>query len=278
MNAFEELISSLTDEGDRKVLETLGSKYPTLKEGVLRQSDYSRKLDEFKREKADALQWKQKLDEWDQWKQDNWDEEHGMTKAQKFALDEVERLKELGGEDMDFAKLADWTGNFVKEKGLIDKTTLEATLSEKEKQINSGFEGHAYVSAKIPHLIVKHLKEFDEVLDPQDVLKKAGETKEYDLDRVYEGMVSERREKIKAERLNAQIEEAKKAGFEEGKKLANQNTPMPSPTDQGSPELRTLQDRVLGKQGESEDKYAGLELGRNEIAYLAAKEFIEGQK
>jgi hypothetical protein len=55
--AFDDLLASFTDEGDRQALEGLAAKNPNLKDSVLRQSDYSRKLNEFKAKETQLDQW-----------------------------------------------------------------------------------------------------------------------------------------------------------------------------------------------------------------------------
>ncbi len=276
MNAFEELIGSLTDEGDRKTLESLGNKYPDLKGSVLRQSEFSRKMDEIKLKEKDFQTIKSKMDEWEKWSDDNWDAEAGMTKAQKQAMEELTRLRESGEGEMDFNKLSEWTNNFVKEKGLVSKSDLETTLGEKEKQFTSNLDGHSYLTMKVPQLLLKHFIEFGEALDPQDVVKKAEELKNYNLDSVYDGMVAERRAKKNEEALNKKIEEAKLAGIEEGKRAA-MGSRSPSPTDSGSPEMSQVRDRMLGKSSEdSDDPYKNVSLDDGDmIARLATKEFLD---
>lgn len=278
MNAFEELIGSLTDEGDRKALENLGNKYPDLKGGYLRQSEFSRKMDEIKAKEKDFEKIREKMDEWEKWSDDNWDAEAGMTKAQKQAMEELARLRESGEGEMDFNKLADWTNKFVAEKGLVSKSDLETTLGEKEKQFTSNLDGHSYLTMKVPHLLMKHFKEFGEILDPQEVVKKAEELKNYNLDSVYDGMVADRRQKISEEALNKKLEEARLAGIEEGKKAA-MGSRSPSPTDSGSPEMSQVRDRMLGKTSEGdEDPYKNLSLDDGDmIARMATREFLENQ-
>ena len=149
-----------------------------------------------------------------------------MTKAQKQAMEELARLRESGEGEMDFNKLADWTNKFVAEKGLVSKSDLETTLGEKEKQFTSNLDGHSYLTMKVPHLLMKHFKEFGEILDPQEVVKKAEELKNYNLDSVYDGMVADRRQKVSEEALNKKLEEARLAGIEEGKKAAMGSRPL----------------------------------------------------
>lgn len=91
---FEDIISAISDSSDKEAIHNLASKYPSLKEGWLRQSEYSRRHDELRTTIAER-------DAWKQWAADNWSAERNMPKSEAFWMDRASELeRELQEETM----------------------------------------------------------------------------------------------------------------------------------------------------------------------------------
>ena len=274
-NSFDEILATyVKDEGEKGTLTGLINKYPDLRAGWLRQADYSRSKDELAKKSELYEVAVGKVGEWETWKENNWDSEHNMTKAQWEALQEVERVKSEGsGEEMDFAKLAEWTGEYVKKNGLVSKAELDKTLEDKVKLVDDGFKGYAYVAAKVPTLIAKHMKEFGDVLDGAELLQGTEKFGTTNLDDVYEKMVAGKRAELAEKAKQAEIEKAKLEAVEEFKKtqVVGQGR---MPSDQGGPDLSSFQKKMMGLKVEP-DEFDDLPLGKGAIAATAAAKWRE---
>ena len=66
VSAFDEILEKFSDEGDRTTFQGLAERYPEIKDGLLRQSDYSRRMSEIDNSIKE-------LDSWKQWGAENWD-------------------------------------------------------------------------------------------------------------------------------------------------------------------------------------------------------------
>lgn len=274
-NSFDDILATyVKDESEKVTLSGLINKYPDLRAGWLRQADYSRSKDELAKNKDLYEAAVGKVSEWEAWKENNWDETHSMTKAQWETLQEVERIKSEGsGEEMDFDKLAEWTGKYVKDNGLVTKTDLDATLAEKVKFVDDGFKGYAYVAAKVPTLIAKHMKEFGDVLDGAELLQGTEKYGTTNLDDVYEKMVAGKRAELAEKSKAEEIAKAKAEAVEEFKKTqAGGQGRMPS--DQSGPELSSFQKKMMGIKVEP-DEFEDMELGKGGIAAIAAAKWRE---
>lgn len=274
-NSFDDILATyVKDESEKVTLAGLINKYPDLRAGWLRQADYSRSKDELAKNKDLYEAAVGKVSEWEAWKENNWDETHSMTKAQWETLQEVERIKSEGsGEEMDFNKLAEWTEKYVKDNGLVTKTDLDATLAEKVKFVDDGFKGYAYVAAKVPTLIAKHMKEFGDVLDGAELLQGTEKYGTTNLDDVYEKMVAGKRAELAEKSKAEEIAKAKAEAVEEFKKTqAGGQGRMPS--DQSGPELSSFQKKMMGIKVEP-DEFEDMELGKGGIAAIAAAKWRE---
>jgi hypothetical protein len=179
--AFDDLLASFTDEGDRQALEGLAAKNPNLKDSVLRQSDYSRKLNEFKAKET-------QLDQWNRWQAENWVPDPtnpavGKTKAELAAEAEAGRLaaenaalaeKALGGESVNFSDLVGDLDGWAKGKGFVSTAELQAKEQQFTTAVNAANWG-ADASTQLNHIALKHYHEFQEVIDPDAFVKEAAD-------------------------------------------------------------------------------------------------------
>ena len=256
-SAFDALLQTFGDDGDRTTFTALADKNPALREFGLRQDDYSRKLDEHRAEL-------QELQGWREWKQKNWesdptDSTHGWTKAEKQKMERLEALEsekaalegklaevEFGGSDMTFEQIEQIATETMKKHGIDpDKFVPKDTLVQKEKEVGdmvrqmNGITLQAAIDT--PYLNQLHAKEFGEYFDPHAFLKAANDAGAVDLRKFYEtSFVNEARtNKIKADaeaRVKAAQEDKYKAVAEANKRVeeisarAQSMAPLPQAT------------------------------------------------
>lgn len=258
-NSFEEILESIQDDSIREVIKKEAESNPALKGGWLRQSEFSRKLNELdgKAKYADA---------WEKWKSDNWDETARMTKAEAEAqqkIREIEsenetlrQLQETG--DVTFEQLQSEVDKMVtaKTKGALTEEQFTQKYGSKlfdkdayDKEINQRVTnwtaGRDEMYLKILKMGFKNKDEFGEVLEPLDVIKYANENKIQDLDVAYNQMVAPRRTEKQNKDIEAKLEAARKEGEIAGQQKAMMGVNGKMPTDSGAPEMSHLQERLL---------------------------------
>jgi hypothetical protein len=227
---FDEILKGVTEE-DKAVL----AKYPQLAQTVTNlEAAYT---------EADT-----KLNGWESWRKENWDEEAQTTKQAAAAQARVRELEAAGVSDMTFDEIKEQ----LREEGFVaTKADIEAALAPKvagfvsakdhQEALNTlaaGFERAYFKSAP---LLNKHQREFGEDLDLQPVFKYMQENKIYDPEEAYNKMVAPRRaEKATADKValdekhKLEITEAEARGAKaKAEELAM--SASGSPTDLGGP-------------------------------------------
>lgn len=250
-NAFDNLLASAswTKPESRQAFEALAETEPFLKEAVMLRSDYSRNLDELRPKVA-------KADQWDAWEFENWDAEHGMTKAE-YTLQQgnvalTARLAAAGtgeGGEVTFDDLNKHLDAKIKELG-IDPTKLVkqedfdkvvATRTEEARNYNNYT---ANLATRATFAMMKHKEEFGELLDPNDLFKYAQDNKIDNLDDAHNKMVSERRQTAVDAKQKAALAAEREAGKKEGlQERAMGDGQMP--VDMGSPDMGHFQKTLL---------------------------------
>lgn len=275
-NGFDALLEKLGDANDTSVLQSLASKYPVLKESVLMQSDYSRKMDEVRDKLKEAEVNAQALKGWETWRDENYDDSAKATKAE-IALraqlqEQQEKLNAIEDNEMTAEQMQAHLDSLLAGKGYMPKSDVEKVLAEKSKEFEDRLYGvTSLVSALVP-LSTKHFQEFGEPLDTEQMFKIGNEKKLTDPASAYEAMVAPRR----AERMTQQHEEALKLAKEEGRKEAVQNLNLGEngrfPSDTGEPVMSIVQRRHMGLAVEEDEEVGkGVELGPNLGRHVAAK-------
>lgn len=166
-------------------------------ESTLRQSDYSRLSNELSTKLKSTQEYWDGLKSWQAKEQARLDNEHALVK--KRLTDEGISLETLNGEppvNSDYVKRSD-----------VDKLAQDSV---------------AYFSA-LSTIQMKHLKEFDEILDinkVHEVIQRDG----VNLNIAYERLVQPRREEIQQTKFQEQLLQARKEGAEEALK----NVVMPT--------------------------------------------------
>jgi hypothetical protein len=271
-NSFDDVLNSLVaDESDRGVLSDLVNKYPGIKDGWLRQSDYSRKLDSFRdteRQLESLKSADEKVKQWENWAAENWDPEANIPKMERYWKEKAEELEGQVGTDMTFDDIS----NFITEKGVITKNDLNTVLDSKAEEINRNFQGSAYFAAVIAEKQGEHMAEFSKPLKVRDFVAKLNEYGTNDLDIAYDKYVSEDRKSLAQKAKEREIEqiraeERKKAEEEFAAKKFNQGLPV----DQDEPGLGPLQAKMqMVGDPDALDKAT---LGSGTIAQIAAQQY-----
>ena len=261
-NSFDEVLNSLVaDESDRGVLSDLVNKYPGIKDGWLRQSDYSRKLDSFR-------DTEKKVQQWEEWAAENWDSEANIPKMERYWKERAEELEGQVGTDMTFDDIS----NFITEKGVLTKNELDNVLNSKSEEINRNFQGSAYFAAVIAEKQGEHIAEFSKPLKVRDFIAKLNEYGTNDLDAAYERYVSEDRKTLADKAHEREIEqiraeERKKAEEEFATRKFNNGLPV----DQEEPSLGPLQAKM--QMVGDPDALEKATLGSGTIAQIAAQQY-----
>lgn len=301
VSAFDELLDGIATPEDREALNAIAERNRILKDSVLMQSDYSRNMNALSEREQKLAEQAGYVSEWEQWKNEHWDQEHGMTRAQfqsqveadrlKTEKDELERKILLGSQenDVDAAALA------ALEQKLTDKISgqFQATLAAKEEELKTFVRTNNGVTAKMmtdaSRIMFEHAKEFDgEILNPDDLLKAAIEKQRYDLPDFYQkeyiadkrtqrtqSQYEAREAKMKAE-YDTKMAAQQKDFEERAEKLKGMGSGGQNLSDSGPAEMGAFQRSYLGLNKSTDgissngvpDKAA---LGEGTIAAIAAR-------
>lgn len=302
-SGFEVLLESLPDSDEfefkgsvRKAFAELAEKVPKLKESVLAQSDYSRRMDEV-RDKVKLA------DTWDEWRRNNWDDDKHMTRSELEKQAEMDRLQtELEtartaalatGEEMNFDQLNQRLEQYSKEKNFLTPDELKKQFDGKTKEVEDYVKGYSAPIARaaldIPYLMAKHEKEFGEILDPDILTKYAAEKGNFNLRDVYEkDWVVEKRTDAMKKHYESELQkvkdgEAAKLEAVRAEATAAARTqqimgqPSGNPVDMGGNDMGPLQRRMLPESDVDRSKAPEVPIGEGGLAAYAAREFLAKQ-
>jgi hypothetical protein len=271
VNSFDEILNGLvSDADDREVLESLATKYPDIKNGWLRQSDYSRKLDSFR-------DTEKKVEAWNKWAEENWDPENNAPKMEIYWRNKAQELESQVGTDMTFDEIKNFTDNFLTERGVMTKNDFESAINSKAAEIDKGFQGSAYFSAVIAEKTAEHLSEFGKPLKVREFIGKLGEYGTNDLDAAYDRYVQEERKTREEKQLEEKIERIRNEEREKAKQEVLSQLPNNGglPIDQGEPIAGHLEARVRSiGQPDAAEKAS---LGDGTLAQIAAQAYRKQQ-
>ena len=265
INSFDDVIEAIKDDAAKQALLKEAESNPEIKGGWLRQADYSRKMNEAKARLDYAA-------EWDKWKADNWDDKLGMLKTE---VKNIETIRELEFEnltlkgkletEMTYEQLQDEVNKLWdnKSKGVLTEDSFAQKFGkdyipkgEYEKDVNTRL-GNMLANVeqlygKTSMLAMKHMKEFDEIIDPLSIVDFAYKNGVSDLDKAYGLMVSPRRDERQAEVRKKELEDAEKRGEMKARQEVSMGPNGRIPTDSGSPQMGHLQQRLLKVKVEGE--------------------------
>lgn len=297
-NAFDELLESIPNESDRKALSEIADRNAKLKEGYLRQSDYSRHLDSFREREKEMQSWKDQAEQWESWRKNNWVDGalgngKGATKreleykrmyedAQKTVGD-LEKRVSTGGDNVTFEELRGHVNKLVEENQFVRSSDVEARESQLRADLKSATENFSQVTSgylgltlAAPQVAVQHYKEWGEDLDLNAVFDHTIKNGITDFKKGYESWVEPRRKEKNEQEMKAKIEQARKEGAEEALKSRGMN-PGSMPDDQGGPSvgpLMALQER-FNRGGDGKADVSNIPLGGG-LARIAAREMGQG--
>ena len=265
INSFDDVISAIKDETAKAALLKEAEGNPEIKGGWLRQADYSRKMNELDSRVKYAS-------EWDTWKDGNWDPALGMTKGEARAFQTIRELEtenltlkgkvesEMTFEDVqkEVDKLwADKSKGVMTEEAFTQKFGNQyIPKGEYEKDVNTRLgnvlAGVEQLYGKTFQQALKHMKEFDEVIDPLSIVEYANKNGISDLEKAYGMMVDPRRKEKSDATYKAEIEAAEKRGEQKARQEVAMGPQGRMPTDSGAPEMGHLQQRLLKVRKEGE--------------------------
>jgi hypothetical protein len=271
VNSFDDILNSLvSDADDRESLETLSNKYPEIKNGWLRQSDYSRKLDSFR-------DTEKKVEAWNKWAEENWDAENNAPKMEIYWRNKAQELESRTDTDMTFDEIKNFTEGFLTERGVMTKTDLESAINSKAQEIDKGFQGSAYFSAVIAEKTAEHIHEFGKPLKVREFISKLGEYGTNDLDSAYDRYVAEERKSREERQMEEKIERIRNEEREKAKQEVLAQLPNSGglPIDQGEPATGHFEARVRSVgQPDAAEKAS---LGDGTLAQIAAQAYRKQQ-
>jgi hypothetical protein len=265
-------ILNLLDPAEKQTLESIVAKRPELKQGWLRQDDYSRKLDEFKTKENSFTQVQELANQWNTWAENNWNPETNSTKTELALATRIQEL-EAQGTQMTFDEI----NKLIVDKGLMSKTDFESVLSQKEKSINDSFQGSAYVAAKLAEISSRHTLEFREPFKATEFLGKVSEYGVSDLDKAHDMFVSEIRNKREEEKMAEKIKQVEAEALARGRQEALENFQAShgmsaTPTNDSNNDIGySLQQKLAGQSNED-----AIPEGRS-VAQFAEQKYREQQ-
>lgn len=290
-NSFDQVLAELkvpVEDLDLPFKEVV-EKHKGLREGYLRQSEFSRKMNQVDKDL-------QNLGKWQDWRTEYWDEEHGMTRGEYQLSQQREQLegqvKSLtdsltSGDGMTFDELLPDIDKHLTAQGFVKKADAVARKDifddkgapkfASPEVVNSQLEGFGYLFNQIIPATFKHKDEFNEVLEPGQLLEYANKNGIQDIGKAYESWVAPRRTEAANKKHAEDIEAAKKAGAEEALKNQAMGQEGRMPVDQGGQEMGHMQRRVLAGDKASEGALIpdDVPLGKGIVSARVAEQYMK---
>lgn len=276
-NAFDDVLASIPEEGDRKAFEAVVAKYPTLKEGWLNRSDYSRRQDEMR----DQLKFAQEMAAWQQENlvKDAFGSGTWATKREIELQKQLDKARPAAGkgEDMTAEELQAQLDAALAARGFVDKATFDNTVAGYQEQIKKQFEDMRTLVAQVGSIggeaatvALRHEKEFGEGLNMQELYKFAHEKNVPSLETAYEQFVSGKRAEKDKAAWEAKVAEAEKAGYAKARQEIGMS-PAGMPDDHTGAEMSALERRVNGAGAAGQVDLESLPFGPGSLARVAAR-------
>lgn len=242
MGLFDKLLEQVAD-ADREVL----NRYPHLAAEVNKADDFVMK--------------------WEQWRDNNYDPDTGLTKTAKAIIDqkdaELEAMRLLQtGNDMTWDEIKGNVESLVKTQGLMTRQEFEASTAKlayakpddikaTEQKINNLEVGMENLYAKTAHMPAQHFVEFGKVLKMDELFGYMRENKlGGDVEKGYEHYTAAARaEKAAAVATEKEAELRRSVREETLKEVTMRQGTLPVDSQGGSPEQTALQRRILVRKG-----------------------------
>jgi hypothetical protein len=259
--SWEDIINAIPDESDRGQVAELANKYPDLRGGWLRQSDYSRQLDSLKPVKEE-------LSQWQSWAESNWDFENNAPKAELYWRNRAQELENSKGDEMTF----DDIGKYIAEKGVITKDVLSA----KEQEFGNHIQGTAYFAVALNEKAAEYQHEFGKPFKARDFAAKMAQSNAQDIDDFFDKYVAEDRNAIRQQK--DQEREAKIRAEEREKtkqEILSRQVTSQYPVESDAPQMGHLEAKI--KNLAAPDALDKAQLGQGTLAAIAAAEYRKQQ-
>jgi hypothetical protein len=260
-SSWEDIINAIPDESDRSRVTELASKYPDLKGGWLRQSDYSRQLDSLKPVKEE-------LSQWQSWADNNWDFENNAPKAELYWKQRAQELENSKGDEMTF----DDIGKYIQEKGVITKDVL----TQKEQEFGTHIQGSTYFNLAVAEKAAEYQHEFGKPFKARDFASKMAQANAQDIDDLFDKYVAEDRNAIRQKQdqereARIRAEEREKTRQEIMQKQVHSQYPVES----DAPQIGHLEAKI--KNLAAPDALDKAVLGNGTLAAIAAANYRKEQ-
>lgn len=290
MGVFDDVLEEVgVDPTDRTAIAEFVKKYPALDAAVLRQKDYSKRLNEFKAKEVQFKEADEAATAWENWQRENWDGESKMTKQQKAALSELQtanervaQLQQGQGAEMTFDQIqAD-----LQKNGYVTKTDVQALAKELKlastDDIGTGLGNQAkafeHIFVKTTPYLRKFEREFGEDMDFEAFYKTIATPEGIaDIPGQYERFVSDKRAAKRVADADAKVKDMEKI-VEQKRTEANS---VGQPTDNGGSPLGHLQaSKIAASKSKASEEVADTitaPLGSGTIASIAAAEYLKNK-
>jgi hypothetical protein len=285
MGIFDEILErSVTDQTDREAIKALATKYPGLVKEVdehgMRQSDYSRRLNEFTTKEKTFQATDQKVKEWETFFGEagqQWDAEHGMTVGEWEARQQLAAAG-TGASDMTFEQI----NEELKKHGYLRRDDLKPEFEAHSKtvgqQVNNVQAGMELVYTRLTPALFRFQSEFGRPMTHMEfegLVRQAGQN----VPKLVEKPEEIFDEFVKPMRAERELAEEKKARAEAEAKLKaiQEGGSAKSTTEQGGesrPMPFTQRQAMARAKGEEPVKHH-VELGHG-ISAIAAEAYRKG--
>ena len=295
--SFETILKSISEETDRTTLDAMAKKYPSLREYAELGETIHNMKPRLKSLSGDGPEYDYEahpdlaIDELEKWrvykpKAEKMVEDVNQLRASLAeAQSRITEYEARTDTDMTPDEIKALVASTLKENGVVMTADLDKALDRYGNErvlptINNMGNRFQEVYSTLTPRMWDHAKEYGEQLNPSDVFKYMTEHKIEDPVKAYNEWVSPKREaKLTAEHAKA-VEEAKKAGMDEGRRLAAAAIGKSQPVDgKGSAMPGPLVQRWQAKMEKlkAEGKEGSAPLGTGAIAASAAREYRQKQ-
>lgn len=241
------------EEADRAVLEkylTRDTVKSRVNDGVLKQSEFSRRMDEvaarekeLEEEEADLTSWRNDLMVWKQAKEEEFKTAKPTPTPEPDGSDDEE--------DDDMPK-----GKYLTQEQLED--ILKEKLGKLTQGTQAGFSGLVGLTKFLQKANNKYYKEFGEYMDPDDFEKFYVENKHTDYDRAFNEFISPKMKEKDEESRKTELEKAREEGRREA--MSGRIPGGDITSANRAPLLRSKGDKTLSED-EKVDRFATLLAG-----------------
>lgn len=271
VNSFDDALALIKDPDKAKIFKEISEEIPDIRGGWLRQSDYSKKMNDLSEEKKQLQTDLEQLQNWRSWRRDNWDDDQNMTNAEREKLQEIEALnselevlKAAQEAGMTFDEVSQYISKELDKKQVVTRDYIDKEFRSKlvdqdfyakdvKEKLNNIANGMEYLYEETFPLGFSHRDEFGEVLKPRDLIVFANENGIKDIGKAYEAWVAPRRNEAQKKKTEEMVAKAKQEGREEALKTQAMGQNGRMPTDSGAPQMGHMEAKLRAVKQEGEE-------------------------